>query len=86
MREISNTEEFSYPVLPDDVNTPNDNACVLAAICKDHNLLVINNLRTYSKHFVSNKTYKQGSRWVSELDVCVGSLELINSLELFQVH
>ena len=86
VREISNSEEFSYPTIPDDVNTPNDNAYVLTTLCKDNDLLVINNLRTYNKHFVSNKTYKQGSRWVSELDVCVGSLELINFIDRFQVH
>ncbi|XP_068228044.1 uncharacterized protein [Palaemon carinicauda] len=86
VRKISNTEEFSYPVVADDVNVPNDNAYVLTTICKDHNLLVVNNLKAYDKHFVSNKTYKQGTRWVSELDVCVGSIQLINSIESFRVH
>ena len=86
VREINDDEAYSYPYIPDDITTPNDNAYVLTTICKDYDLIVINNLKVLDKHFVSDKTYKQGIRWVSELDVCVGSLDLIGAIDWFRVY
>ena len=86
VRFLNTSNALSYPYIPDDVTTPNDNAYVLTTICKDHDLVVINNLKTSSKHFASNKTYKQGNRWVSELDICVCSQELIDRIDWFRVY
>ena len=86
VRDISNNDNFTYPNLPDDVITPNDNGNLLSTICKDHDLIVINNLKTSNKHFVSDKTYKQGTNWVSELDVFVGSQSLVGSIDWLKVY
>ena len=86
VRDIVNNNNFTYPNLPDDVITPNDNAYLLSTICKDHDLVVINNLKTGNKHFVSDRTYRQGTNWVSELDVFVGSQDMIGSLDWLKVY
>lgn len=86
VRDIANNTEYAYPLIPDDVNTPNDNAYALASVCKDNNLIVINNLKTREKHFVSNLTFKKDSTWISELDVCIASEKLVRNIDLFQVH
>lgn len=39
-------QQFSYPNIPDLVQTPNDNAHALFALCVDEDLLVVNNLKT----------------------------------------
>ena len=54
--EIPNHDEYSYPVLPDDVNVPNNNAFILSSMCKEFKLLLLNNLKTPMKHYVSGKT------------------------------
>lgn len=61
---------LSYPVISDDIGHANDNAEILTAICKDNGLLVLNNLRTLNKHFTSNKTYRKGGVWISEIETC----------------
>ena len=83
---VSNCNHFSYPYIPDDVITPNDNAYVFTTICKENDLVVVNNLKFGEKQFVGDKTYKQGNRWVSELDVCVVSCNFIDNIRSFQVH
>ena len=86
VRDITNCDNFTYPDLPDDVTTPSDNVYLLSSICKDHDLVVINNLKTGNKHFVGDRTYRQGANWVSELDVFVGSKDLIGSLDWLKVY
>ena len=53
--QSSNTDikECTYPHIPDDISTPNDNAYLLSTICVDHNLLVLNNVKTPTKYFPS---------------------------------
>ena len=81
----SDVGDFSYPVLPDDVQYPNDNASVLNTICIDSELLVVNNLKTPQQHFVSKKTFRRGENWISEIDLCLVSLKLIANLSEFCV-
>ena len=80
------SDAFTYPIIPDNVVNPNDNALVLSTLCKDNDLLVINNLKSESKHFVGGKTYKKKDEWVSELDVVVASRQLISEIVNFEVH
>ncbi len=77
--------EFSYPCIPDDVMFPNDNAFILSGICKETKLVVLNNLKTPTKHFMSNKTYRKGNEWTSELDVCVLSPAMVSRVSGFSV-
>ena len=39
--EPTNVEDLSYPCIPDDVQTPSDNAELLSTICIDNTLLVV---------------------------------------------
>ena len=43
-QDIPTHIDYTYPHIPDDVGSPNDNAYFLASICKNNNLTVINNL------------------------------------------
>ncbi len=79
-------DTFTYPLIPDEVTNPNDNAFVVSTMCKDNDLLVINNLKYDSKHFVGGKTYKKKDVWVSELDVVVASRQLVCDIVGFHVH
>lgn len=74
----------TYPVIPVDINTPNENAYVLAALCSDNNMVVLNHLKCNGKHFVSKKTKK--SEWISELDCVIASQNPIENLHYFAVH
>ena len=84
---ISNSEvrDFSYPILPDDVPYANDNATILNNLCIDSELLVVNNLKTPFQHFSSKKTFRRGDNWISEIDTCLASLDLIKNLSRFCV-
>lgn len=42
----------TYPLLPVAINTPNESAYVLAALCRDNNMVVLNHLKCNEKHFV----------------------------------
>ena len=39
-------DAFTYPLILEEVASPNDNAYVLSTICKDNDFLVINNLKS----------------------------------------
>lgn len=82
---IQNHENYTYPVLPDDVRAPNENASILSSICEEPKMLVLNNLKTTVNHYMSKKTYKQGNEWVSELDVCLVSLPVVSRVAKFDV-
>ena len=85
----STTPEISlctYPSIPDDIQSPNDNSVLLSSLCVDNNMLVVNNLQTPSRYFPSNKTYKKRNNWISELDTAVVSYKLINCINKFTVH
>ena len=77
--------QYSYRIIPDPVSTPNDNATAMLGICVDEHLLVINNLKTSNMHFKSNKTYRKGREWVSELDTCVVSENIVKCVRSFDV-
>ncbi len=76
---------ISYPVIPDPVPTPNDNAKALLGICAEEELLVVNNLQNMNSHYLSKKTYCKGSEWISELDICIVSKGLLSLIESFDV-
>ena len=79
-------KECTYPNIPDDISTPNDNAYLLSTVCVDHSLLVLNNVKTPTKYFPSQKTFKRRNRWISELDTTIVSYELLDYLSNWTVH
>ena len=50
---------------------------MLSSICIDNDLSVINNLKTPDKYLKGNKTYRKGGSWISELDTCITSRNLV---------
>ena len=78
-------EQCSYPDVPDQIRAPNDNASALLGVCVEENLLLLNNLKSGNKHFPSKLTFRQGMEFVSELDLCVVSPDLIEYVEEFNV-
>ena len=57
----------------------------MLGICVDEHLLLVNNLKTPKKHFKSNKTYRKGREWISELDTCIVSEGLIRYIKGYDV-
>ena len=78
-------ERLPYPVIPDDIRLPNKNSFILSNVCKEANIIVLNDLKTNNKHFISDKTYKQGNEWISELDTCILNLSLMSRVIDFLV-
>ncbi len=76
---------YSYPVIPDLVDRPSHNADILADVCVDNKLLIVNNLRYMNRCYESALTYKAGNRWISELDICCVSHEIIECVSSFDV-
>ena len=76
----------TYPYIPDDITSPNDNAYLLSALCTDNDLIVVNNVKTATLHFPSNKTYKKRNQWISELDTAIVSYRMLSCLSNFNVH
>ena len=58
----------------------------MSSLCIDNKLLLINNLRTHATQYCGKKTFRKGGRWVSELDVCASSYQLIPDIKRFEVH
>ncbi len=83
--KVPGMENFSYPVLPDNVPLPNENAFILSSVCKESELLVLNILEKPTNHFKSKKTYKQGTEWISELDTCILSPSAVSGVSEFSV-
>ena len=78
--------ECTYPIIPDDVPLPNDNSYLLSNLCVDNSLVVVINIKTATCHFPSNKTYKKGKQWISELDTAVVSFKLLKCINRFKAH
>lgn len=76
---------LSYPVIADDINVPNDNAELLSAICVENSMVVVNNLKSQQKHFLGKKTFRRRDAWISEVDICVASRNMIKYIDDFSV-
>ena len=74
---------YNYPCIPDPVQYPNDNANILASICMEAKMVVLNNLQYQGRHYKSDKTFRKGNNWVSELDTCVLSPKLLANVKEF---
>lgn len=90
VRELAKLYELpnmtiSYPDIEDDVARMNDNAEFLSTICLENKLLVLNNLKTGDRHFMCGKTYRKRDIWISELDTCLVSPNLVRCVDDFAV-
>lgn len=63
---------------------PNDNA--LLGVCIEEKLIMGNNLCIGEKIYSSNRTYRQSRVWVSKLDSCIMSTDIVKPLCNFNVN
>ena len=63
----------------------NDNGKRLLAVCRDSKLIVVNNLVAGSNCFLGGLTFRKRNRWISQLDLCVTSEELIPCVSHFNI-
>ena len=88
LRELSDDldiNELSYPTIPDPIQTANTNANIIYSMCCEEKLAIVNNAKIKNKHFNSKLTYKQGRIWTSELDLCIMSPNLLDSITNFNI-
>ena len=64
----------------------NNNGRALMNICNNNDMVIVNNLLLGDKHFKGNLTYRQGRRWVSEIDLCLSKKSCLSSIYDLQVH
>ncbi len=83
--ELRDAAQYMYPRVPDPVSAPNVNAVTMATICSQEALVVVNNLKTPTRHFPSKQTFRKVTRWISELDSCIVSHDLVNYVQSFEV-
>lgn len=76
---------FSYPSIADDVDRSNDNATIMSFLSIHNKLLVVNNAKTSVNHFISQKTFRRQSSWMSEIDTSIVFLCLLDRLTDFCV-
>ena len=76
-----------HPGVSYDVNdkTVNANGRTLIDLCVANQLLPVNNLHTSTHSWGSSLTYRKKNIWISEVDYCIVSKSLINSVEMFTV-
>ena len=67
-----------YEDSPDPTANPNSNA--RHTITALQSLLLLNNLKTRDHYFKGALTFRQGNRFISELDVCLVSPELVDCI------
>ena len=57
----------------------------MVQVCYDNNLLIVNGLQTDNKSFPNGLTFRRRKRWISDLDKCVVSKDLIERIESFSI-
>ena len=78
---VENSDNISYDIADP---TCNQNGRSLIRICKQNNLLPVNNLKG-DKSWPSKLTFRRGARWISEVDVCLVSQTIVDSVSSFSV-
>ena len=71
---------YNYTQPMDNISRPNNNARKLTHICREWDLLLLNNLVTPTCQYHGSLTYRQRNNWISELDICLTSLPTIKNL------
>ncbi|ELU17227.1 hypothetical protein CAPTEDRAFT_210518 [Capitella teleta] len=77
----SASQEWRYDELPDPVPQPKSHGKIVLEMCKHLNAVIINNLSTGSKFFRGSLTFRERQRWISELDLCIISSELVHLVD-----
>ena len=71
--------------LPDPVQRANQNGRKLLQLCQDIKCVVVNNLKTATRHFKGALTFRKKNVWISELDLCIMSKTCIEAAAQFDI-
>ena len=77
-------KDLSYVPI-DPIIRPNSNGAVLLPLLSRNELFVLNNLVYSGVHFKGKLTYREGIRWISELDLFIMSLDIVPAVVNFSV-
>lgn len=83
---LTGADDFAYPVIPDQINVPNENANIMATECIEQNLMVVNNLKDGEKYYRRKLTYRKRNEWITEVDVCIASQQILRCIQSFSVN
>ena len=75
--------DWAYVNICDADKPPNQNArLVLTALSQ---MVPVNGLKTETTQYPSKFTYRQGQKWISELDFCFVTPDLVGSVDTFDI-
>ena len=80
---VDDSQFLTYKTIDPGIN---DSGKRLVDICKDHNLVLVNNLCTETATFQGALTFRQRNKWISELDLCIVSKAMIKDVKSFNVN
>ena len=76
---------FSYEPSTDSAIVANPNGKHLVQLCKDCQLLILNNLKFNAKRFPGGLTFRRKNQWISEIDLCLLSPQLVPAVTSFDI-
>ena len=82
--ELVSHSNYQYATPKDPV--VNDNGRKLLPVCKDNDLVIVNNLKTPLNCFSGALTFRLRNNWTSQLDLCVTSKELVPCVSQFTIN
>ncbi len=75
-----------YVDLLDHNQAANLNGHHLVQLCKDGGLLILNNLQYGAQFFRGGLTFRQRDRWISALDLCIVSVDLLSAARKLEIN
>ena len=79
VKNLTNSPDFTYSPV-DNVSRPNSNGQALLQICKDSDLLIVNNLKTPNVTLNGALTFRKRTTWISEIDLVIVSKKFIHNI------
>ena len=80
---IKNHPSLSYTNVDSGTNS---NGRELIRICRENDLLPVNNLSTTERTWKSSLTYRQRQNWISEVDLCLVPRKIVDAITKFYVN
>ena len=84
VKNLTNSPDFTYSPV-DNVSRPNSNGQALLQICKDSDLLIVNNLKTPNVTLNGALTFRKRTTWISEIDLVIVSKKFIHNITSLSV-
>ena len=66
--------------------TVNNHGRSIVNICNNNNMVIVNNLKCYNKHYKGNLTFKRRDIRLSEIDLCLAKGHCLSMIKDFKVH